>query len=528
MNHQIFMSMFHKGIDSNKTIMNLRLSRFPTWLGVMVGIILLGAHLSYYAYVVVDDSYISFRYARNFARGDGLLFNPGQEPVEGYSNFLWVVMLAGASRLGLEISLVSKVLGLVFAILSLIGMVLFMHQSGSNKFILWTAALWLAASGVYAMWSMSGMETSLLASLLFLSLILLGREETSGRGFASGFILALIALARAEGFIFFFAALAVRILNHIRRHSARTILEEIKWLSAFLLPFSTHLLWRISYYGYWFPNTVYAKAGGGYIYHMLRGLYYLYQFLAMGGALLVLLIGVAALIHAKQPEIRHALTGAGFYITLITLAGGDWMPQFRFFAPILPVLCALAAIGLSLVTTLWRQTGLQSPGIFGGLVAALILGLFLGESIQSQEIERTTRNFAASTLAGHTNAAWLRKNSMPGESIALVDAGILSFETELQIIDMIGLNDAHIAHLEPKFPRGLAPGNGFGKWDVDYVLKQQPTFIQVHLNREKWENRDLHTDWVGTDELINDPRFLASYKYVDDPKIGGFFVRIDT
>jgi len=409
----------------------------------------------------------------------------------------------------------------------LIGMVTILRQHGSNKFILWTATLWLAASGVYAMWSMSGMETSLLAFLVILSLILLASEEKSGRGFASGLILMLIALARAEGLIFFFAAFVVRVLNHIIHQSTRTVLEDVKWLSAFLLPFSTYLIWRVSYYGYLFPNTVYVKAGGGYIYHMLRGLYYLYQFLEIGGALLVLLIGVAALLRNRQPIVRHALAGAGFYIALITLAGGDWMPLFRFFAPILPVLCALAAIGLNLVINLWQRAGLQFPGIFGGLVATLILGMFLGESIQSQEIERTTRNFDASTLSGHTSAAWLREHSKPGDSMALTDVGILGFETELQIIDMIGLNDAHIAHLPPKFPRGLAPGNGFGKWDVDYVLKQQPTFIQVHLSREKWDNRDLNTDWVGTDALINDPRFLASYKYVDDPKIGGFFIRID-
>jgi len=48
----------------------------------------------------------------------------------------------------------------------------------------------------------------------------------------------------------------------------------------------------------------------------------------------------------------------------------------------------------------------------------------------------------------------------------------------------------------------------------------------VHLSRERWENRDLRTDWVGTDELINDPRFLASYEYVDDPRVGGLFRRI--
>ena len=43
---------------------------------------------------VEDDSFISFRYAKNFVNGDGLVFNPG-ERVEGYTNFLWVMMLSG-------------------------------------------------------------------------------------------------------------------------------------------------------------------------------------------------------------------------------------------------------------------------------------------------------------------------------------------------------------------------------------------------------------------------------------------------
>ena len=63
--------------------MSDRLSRIPVWVGVMLAFALLAAHLAYYAYLDVDDAYISYRYARNFARGDGLLFNPGQPPVEG-------------------------------------------------------------------------------------------------------------------------------------------------------------------------------------------------------------------------------------------------------------------------------------------------------------------------------------------------------------------------------------------------------------------------------------------------------------
>ena len=43
-----------------------------------------------------DDSFISIRYAQNFADGLGLVYNAG-EYVEGYTNFLWTVMLAAYS-----------------------------------------------------------------------------------------------------------------------------------------------------------------------------------------------------------------------------------------------------------------------------------------------------------------------------------------------------------------------------------------------------------------------------------------------
>jgi arabinofuranosyltransferase len=38
-----------------------------------------------------DDAYISYRYARNLFRGEGLVFNPG-ERTEGYSNFSYVLL----------------------------------------------------------------------------------------------------------------------------------------------------------------------------------------------------------------------------------------------------------------------------------------------------------------------------------------------------------------------------------------------------------------------------------------------------
>ncbi|MFZ6019686.1 MAG: hypothetical protein ACOYXO_08750, partial [Chloroflexota bacterium] len=41
-----------------------------------------------------DDMMISMTYARNLAQGYGLVWNPGGERVEGFSNPLWVIFMA--------------------------------------------------------------------------------------------------------------------------------------------------------------------------------------------------------------------------------------------------------------------------------------------------------------------------------------------------------------------------------------------------------------------------------------------------
>src|SRR2546421_6511798 len=48
---------------------------------------------------VIDDAYITFRYARNLADGLGLVYNPG-EWVLGTTAPLWAILLGAGYRLG--------------------------------------------------------------------------------------------------------------------------------------------------------------------------------------------------------------------------------------------------------------------------------------------------------------------------------------------------------------------------------------------------------------------------------------------
>ena len=73
---------------------------------------LFGAWQAWELRFVQDDAYISWRYADNLARGLGLVWNEG-ERVEGYTNFLWTVILAIPHRLGLDVEMFAIALGLV-------------------------------------------------------------------------------------------------------------------------------------------------------------------------------------------------------------------------------------------------------------------------------------------------------------------------------------------------------------------------------------------------------------------------------
>ncbi|HTQ08713.1 MAG TPA: hypothetical protein VMI31_01440, partial [Fimbriimonadaceae bacterium] len=71
----------------------MRVRRISESTCLLVGLILLWCLSRRYVFVL-DDAFISLRYARNLVSGYGLVYNPGLPPVEGYTNFLWVLLEA--------------------------------------------------------------------------------------------------------------------------------------------------------------------------------------------------------------------------------------------------------------------------------------------------------------------------------------------------------------------------------------------------------------------------------------------------
>ncbi len=87
---------------------------------VVVLILLYSALALIYSNDYLDDPWIAYRYARNLARGDGLVWNVGERPVEGYTCFLWVIMNSLFIRLSIFPLPGSKIISLFSGIVMIV------------------------------------------------------------------------------------------------------------------------------------------------------------------------------------------------------------------------------------------------------------------------------------------------------------------------------------------------------------------------------------------------------------------------
>jgi hypothetical protein len=156
---------------------------------------------------VCDDAFISFRYADNLVRHGELVWNLG-EKVEGYTNFLWTMVMAGVLALGLDPVPWSKMLGITCSLGTIAVVVRFGLRScgGRGGASPWdTLPGWmLAAAPAYACWSTGGLETALFTLLATLAFTGYLRERADrARRPLSGVCFALAAMTRPEGVLLF-------------------------------------------------------------------------------------------------------------------------------------------------------------------------------------------------------------------------------------------------------------------------------------------------------------------------------------
>lgn len=481
--------------------------------------------------MMVDDAYITFRYADNFAQGLGLVFNPG-ERVEGYSNFTLVLLLAPFARAGIDLLFASKLIGFISGVIAVVFTIrLGSLYSGKDSLFCFVPALLVASSASFALWSMAGIETDLYAMLLWGGAYYYIRWQQPGNESASngsnpgknsagrngwdpvksGILLSLAAMSRPEGAVFGIAFGVDALIRLLRRHNLSK--SEVIWTACLALPFASYLGWRFWYYGMLVPNTYYAKISGGLVLK-LKSLTYGYGFIiANGGGLLIFLIAFAILAKGLKrywPVLLFLAANAFFVFN----AGSDWMPMHRFLVPSLAMLYLLASEGIRVLYERLRATRMDNASLsslvkFPKTVAGLLILTLVIFSYAENTYNwgnprkgwRHTGEFAV--------AEWLVENARPDETLAIDAAGIIPYISRLYSIDYLGICDLYIARL---------PGFLHDKSDPGYVLAKRPDYVvmcgkEKHPTPEQIARFDVPGLRKPEDDLLRHPQLRAEYQF---------------
>jgi hypothetical protein len=516
----------------NKNPLRVWLTTHPH---LAVPLLIFCVHAFYYFGWSLDDPYISYRYAENLANGHGLVFNAG-EYVEGYSNFLFTLLLALLYKVGLNIIDFSRLIGFF----SVIGTILLLYyflrsfpaeygskRTGESGGMLNYLALYLLAlSGPFAFWAVSGLETGFYTFLAVLGWFCFCKEKRlGGRSLVlTEIILLAAALTRPDGIIF---AAAIALFLFVARWFPREgrSLEHDESLVAppasarqeslprtaslygliFLIPFILYTYWRYHYYGNLLPNTFYAKATGEARFQLTDGIAYMVSFFKTNGHVLLFMAAVPFIL---SPVRRARPLLSGLLIIILTIAmiiycGGDWMPTSRFFVPMLPFLFFLVQEGVRLV---WERVSLHDPlykkrDLIALLLIAILAGNFYFE-------RKETRLWVYGTRTGTLYqqyvdmGKWMQAILPPDSVFAGAEAGIIPYYSKLRFIDMLGIIDPQVARL---------PGGLHEKYSAEYVLSRRPDYIVLHVHLQRDGQGKLVGYYPWTGEMLEHAEFQQNY-----------------
>ncbi|MGB5106735.1 MAG: hypothetical protein WBP42_08480 [Candidatus Zixiibacteriota bacterium] len=409
-----------------------------------------------------DDAYISFRYAENLINGDGLVFNIG-ERVEGYTNFLWVILLALAKGLlGVDYLATSRVLGVAAgaSLFVLLFMLVRLHYEGKVTLIYFGLAAAMLSNLAIAYWSIASLETAAFACMALGAIV----AEYSNRRLTPA-LLVIATLLRPEGAVVFGVILIHRIITD-RRFPAEYFLVYL----APLVPFA---VFKLSYYGSLFPNPYYAKSGVGLEY-IASGLEYLWYFTQTIG--LYGLVFLAPLLAIKKLWRHFSLLYLYvlIYIAYIVWVGGDVLKVYRFFVPVIPVLyflfvASLFVLGESLIKDVKRAAA---------IVLLVCFGFSFGSWSLSKDHVETFWFFEQNIVRKmHFMGTMLKKYMGTDFSLAASTIGMISYQLMgHRVIDMLGLTDSYIAR-NPEKIEGITSTWKERRFNNEYLLSQEPDFI---------------------------------------------------
>lgn len=441
-----------------------------------------------------DDAFITLRYARNLALGRGLVYNVG-EYVEGYTNFLWTVLMSVPGHLGIDPVGFGHLLSLAAMVVTVVATVRLATACLGSEVLGNVAGLVLVGDFTFIAYGTGGLETQLQTALVTSALLIVVGAHVRGvqvstRGLvAAGVLSAAAVLTRMDSVVLLSPAIGLLVLDEVRR--GRPGSEVLARLTALAGPMLILLVpwtvWRYATYGSLLPNTAVAKHQG-LVVSVLQAASYLTLFLlASGLAVLVPALFIRGRYVLRQRPMPLVAATLVAWLAYLCMVGSDFM-EFRFMVAALPMISILAtALLVSIRSHRWQLT----------VVAVLILALPV-HAIGFRGVANVDPVGHLHAYVSDPDRGWLRLGELLGESLgggpeaeepgsgapvlAVTAAGALPYEARLRTVDMLGLTDSWVAVNGIDVPaRTLLPKPGHTRVaSPEYLADKGVTLVLGH------------------------------------------------
>ena len=310
---------------------------------------------------VGDDIFITLRYVENFLAGHGLVYNIG-ERVEGYTDFLWAMILAFFQWMKFDPVETANTIGMLSLVVLLVlfaRISFLLNKKFQVRYFLPFTLIAVALNYDFAIWTTSGLESVFYTTLLSSAFIIyfFSSFERKKRLYLSGLFICLAVMTRPDAMLFVLYANVLLFLRSLmlRLKWKELFIEQLTFASATIVIYLPYFLWRYNYYGFIFPNTYYSKLG--YEAYFEKGFFYLWLYFKCHFTSLLFLLFIPALIKMirsiKEPMLKKmsvilmnrdqsafivAVFGVLAYLILfVAKVGGDFM-YARFVIPCVPLI----------------------------------------------------------------------------------------------------------------------------------------------------------------------------------------------
>jgi arabinofuranosyltransferase len=435
----------------------LKAWRWPDWLAVLILIAAAGMFVSQCLWLGdanVDDAFITFSFSKNLALGNGPVYSNGVR-VEGYSNFLWMVLLALPLLItrGAAPVTSARIMGAPFVLLLGWAVYRIARSCGVSRPVAAFCVLLLSFKTDLAVAYLTGLETLPYTALIAFAFAAAAQSFTEDKWQKIALWAGLaVALTRIDGFALFGFLLAWMFLRGALRRKARPLRHLLFWFLRLagppLLVYLLWFAWRWHYYGLLLPSTYYAKS---LIPELMptHGFDYVSKEVTSGWFGSSVLAWLWLLWRRRSAAVLFG-TFAFLHLVYVVKVGGDWMPFGRFILPVVPLLVTLLVVGsANLIRTTFRaRVFLRWLTPIVPLPFIIMVAIRADHRYLNSPVEQEKTDLAAgmtSCVSRYMDAAKFLRKIVPSRGRLVTDyGGVFAYYTDGTIIEMWGLANATI------------------------------------------------------------------------------------